>query len=206
MLKAPSRYSPVSDVARAERRATVVLDEMVVTHNITPEQREAAFREPVRISSVLSGQSAQYFVDWVDAQVRQMVGQPQQDLVVETTVDLPIQGAAERALIAAVTGEGAKRGVQQGALVALDGEGRVRAYVGGINYADSQFDRATVAKRQAGSAFKPFVYLTAMEQGRRPEMPVVDEPIKIGDWEPRNWCWRCGWRPSSPRRRSSPSI
>ena len=187
MLKAPSRYSPVSDVARAERRATVVLDEMVVTHNITPEQREAAFREPVRISSVLSGQSAQYFVDWVDAQVRQMVGQPQQDLVVETTVDLPIQGAAERALIAAVTGEGAKRGVQQGALVALDGEGRVRAYVGGINYADSQFDRATVAKRQAGSAFKPFVYLTAMEQGRRPEMPVVDEPIKIGDWEPKNY-------------------
>ena len=187
MLKAPSRYSPVSDVARAERRATIVLDEMVVTHNITPEQREAAFKEPVRISSVLSGQSGQYFVDWVDAQVRQMVGQPQQDLVVETTVDLPIQTAAERALVSTVRGEGAKRGVLQGALVALDGEGRVRAYVGGVNYADSQFDRATAARRQAGSAFKPFVYLTAMEQGRRPEMPVVDEPVTIGNWQPRNY-------------------
>ncbi len=187
MLKAPSRYSPVSDVARAERRATIVLDEMVATHNITPEQREAAFKEPVRISSALSGQSAQYFVDWVDAQVRQMVGEPQQDLVVETTVDLPIQTAAERAMVGVVKGEGAKRGVQQGALVALDGEGRVRAYVGGVNYAESQFDRATAARRQAGSSFKPFVYLTAMEQGRRPEMPVVDEPLKIGNWEPKNY-------------------
>ena len=77
--------------------------------------------------------------------------------------------------------------MQQAALVALDGEGRVRAYVGGADYADSQFDRASGAKRQAGSSFKPFVYLTAMENGRRPDTPVVDEPIKIGDWEPKNF-------------------
>jgi penicillin-binding protein 1A len=71
--------------------------------------------------------------------------------------------------------------------VAVDGEGRVRAFVGGVDYADSQFDRAVDAKRQAGSSFKPFVYLTAMEAGRTPETPVVDEPLKIGNWEPHNF-------------------
>src|SRR5262249_60769206 len=76
---------------------------------------------------------------------------------------------------------------RQGALVWLDGEGRIRAYVGGINYLQSQFDRVTQAKRQAGSSFKPFVYLTAMEAGRTPDTPVVDEPITIGNWTPRNY-------------------
>jgi penicillin-binding protein 1A len=79
------------------------------------------------------------------------------------------------------------QGVQQGALVALDGEGRVRAYVGGAAYADSQFDRATQAQRQAGSSFKPFVYLTAMEAGHTPSEAVVDEPLTIGNWSPRNY-------------------
>lgn len=190
MLKAPSRYSPMSDQGRAERRATIVLDEMVATKNITPEQREAAFKTPVRISAVLAAQRAQYFVDWIDAQVRQMVGEPQQDLVVETTLDLPIQAAAERSISSTIAAEGKPRGADQAALVALDGEGRVRAYVGGVNYGESQFDRATMARRQAGSAFKPFVYLTAMEQGRRPEIMVKDEPIKIGNWEPKNYTGR----------------
>ncbi len=190
MLKAPTRYSPMSDLHRAERRATIVLDEMVATRNITPEEREAAFREPVRISPVLASQRAQYFIDWVDSQVRQMVGEPQQDLVVETTLDLPIQADAERAITTTLAEEGRARGVQQSALVAMDGEGRIRAYVGGANYTESQFDRASAARRQAGSAFKPFVYLTAMEQGRRPEMTVVDEPLKIGNWEPKNYTGR----------------
>ena len=183
MLKAPSRYSPVSDVARAERRATIVLDEMVANHNITPAQRDQAFREPVRISSVLAAQRAQYFVDFIDAQVRQMVGQPQQDLVVETTLDLPIQAAAERTISTGVATDGVPRGVQQAALISLDGEGRIRAYVGGVSYADSQFDRVSTARRQAGSSFKPFVYLTAMEQGHTPYEEAVDEPTTIGDWE-----------------------
>jgi penicillin-binding protein 1A len=187
LLKAPSRYSPVSDTKRAERRATVVLDEMVATRNITPEQRAAAFMEPVRISALLASQHGQYFIDWVDQQVRALVGQPEQNLVVETTLDLPIQASAERAVNATLASEGAAKGVRQAALVALDGSGRVRAYVGGANYADSQFDRATAARRQAGSAFKPFVYLTAMEQNRTPYVVVADEPLKIGNWEPKNY-------------------
>jgi penicillin-binding protein 1A len=186
MMKGPARYSPVSAKERAARRATIVLDEMVRIKAITPEQRDQAFSTPVQVSATLANQRAQYFTDYIDAQVRSLVGEPTEDLVVETTLDLPIQVAAERAVKQGVEGY-EKQGVQQSALVAIDGEGRIRAYVGGADYAESQFDRATTARRQAGSAFKPFVYLAAMEQGRTPDVVVVDEPVKIGNWEPRNY-------------------
>jgi penicillin-binding protein 1A len=189
MMKGPSRYSPVSASERAARRATIVLDEMVKTRAITPEERDEAIRQPVKVSAILANQRAQYFTDWVDAQVRSLVGEPTEDLVVETTLDLPIQAAAETALKRGVANAG-KLGVQQGALVALDGEGRIRAYVGGVDYSQSQFDRATMARRQAGSAFKPFVYLTAMEAGRTPATTIVDEPVTIGNWQPKNYTGR----------------
>ncbi|THD61762.1 transglycosylase domain-containing protein [Phenylobacterium sp.] len=186
LMKGPSRYSPVAATDRAERRATIVLDEMVRIHAITPEQRDQAIKTPVVVNPVLANQRAQYFTDWVDDQVRRLVGQPTEDLVVETTLDLPLQASAEQAV---QTGVAAAQnlGVKQAALISLDGEGRVRAYVGGVNYLQSQFDRATSARRQAGSSFKPFVYLTAMEAGRTPDTPVVDEPITIGNWTPRNY-------------------
>jgi penicillin-binding protein 1A len=79
------------------------------------------------------------------------------------------------------------KGVEQAALVALDGDGRVRAMIGGGSYADSQFNRAVDARRQAGSAFKPFVYLAAVEAGYTPQTPVVDQPITIGNWSPKNY-------------------
>jgi penicillin-binding protein 1A len=186
MMKGPSRYSPVAATDRASRRATTVLDEMVRIRAITPAQRDEALRTPVTVSPVLANQRAQYFVDWVDDQVRALVGEPTEDLVVETTLDLPLQAVAEQSLqagVAAAKGQG----VQQGALVSLDGEGRVRAYVGGTSYLQTQFDRATMARRQAGSSFKPFVYLTAMEAGRTPDTPVEDEPVAIGNWTPRNY-------------------
>ena len=189
MMKGPSRYSPVAATDRAARRATIVLDEMVRLRYITPVQRDEAFRTKVRVNPVLANQRAQYFTDWTDDQVRQLVGEPTEDLVVETTLDLPLQASAEQAVQAGVAAAKAL-GVQQGALVSLDGEGRIRAYVGGIDYLQSQFDRATQARRQAGSSFKPFVYLTAMEAGRTPQTPVVDEPITIGNWTPRNYTGR----------------
>jgi penicillin-binding protein 1A len=193
MMKSPTHYSPLNDAARAERRATVVLDEMVKARAITAAQRDNAFAQPVRVSRTLANQHAQYFVDWVDSEVRSILGKSkddvlQQDLVVETTIDLPIQADAERAVQAVLSAPDAEaKGVQQAALVALDGEGRVRAFVGGEDYADSQFDRAADARRQAGSSWKPFVYLTAMENGFTPDTPVIDEPIKIGNWEPHNF-------------------
>jgi penicillin-binding protein 1A len=186
MMKGPSRYSPVAATDRAARRATIVLDEMVRIHAITPQQRDEAFRQPVRVNPVLANQRAQYFTDFVDDQVRQLVGEPTEDLVVETTLDLPLQASAEQALQSGVAAA-RTQGVQQAALVSIDGEGRIRAYVGGVDYLQSQFDRVTQARRQAGSSFKPFVYLTAMEAGRTPDTPVVDEPITIGNWTPRNY-------------------
>ena len=188
-MKGPSRYNPAANSVRAARRATLVLDEMTKQGYITPAQRDQAFAQPVHVSATLADQRAQYFVDWLDTQVRAQVGEPTEDLVVETTLDLPIQAAAEQAIRSGVTRH-ASEGVGQGALVALDGEGRIRAYVGGTNYADSQFDRVTAARRQAGSSFKPFVYLTAMEAGHKPSDPVVDEPITINGWTPRNYTGR----------------
>jgi penicillin-binding protein 1A len=186
IMKGPSRYSPVSSTDRAARRATMVLNEMVRANFISTAQRDEAIRTKVRVNPVLANQRAQYFTDWVDDQVRAIVGEPTEDLVVETTLDLPLQASAEQAVQRGVAAAKAQ-GVEQGALISIDGEGRIRAYVGGTNYLQTQFDRATMARRQAGSAFKPFVYLTAMEAGRTPDTPVVDEPVKIGNWEPRNY-------------------
>ena len=186
LLKGPSRYSPISSTERAEKRANVVLAEMVEQGVITPEERAQAFAKPIKVAKKLANQHANYFVDWVDAEVRALVGETEEDLIVQTTLDLPIQASAEAA-VRGVLKRDRKLGVRQAALVALDGEGRVRAMIGGGDYSDNQFNRATDARRQAGSAFKPFVYLTAFEQGRSPSTVVNDGPIKIGNWEPRNY-------------------
>jgi penicillin-binding protein 1A len=187
LVKGPSRYSPVSDQDRAKKRTELVLSTMLKSKKITREQYDDVFRTPVMISRTLASQNAQYFVDFVDAKVRSLVGEPTENMVVETTLDLPIELAAETAIRQIVTRDSKARGVQQAALVALDGEGRIRAYVGGADYGESQYDRASLAQRQAGSSFKPFVYLTAMDQGRTPYDPVVDEPVNIGGWSPKNY-------------------
>ena len=194
MMKGPSRYSPLSDQQRAGVRAAVVLKEMVEAKVITEDQRQIALRTPINVSKTLASAHAQYFVDWLDSQVRGMVDlndpKNNEDLIVETTLDLPIQTDAERAVQTIMTRD-AKKGPQQAALISVDGDGRIRAMIGGVAYADSQFNRATDAHRQAGSSFKPFVYLTAMEAGYLPTTPVVDEPYTIhmatGDWTPENF-------------------
>jgi penicillin-binding protein 1A len=186
LLKSPTHYSPVGDAERAAARATIVLDKMVETHAITPAQRADAFAHPVKVSKTLASAYIQYFVDWVDGQTRQLLGQPTQDLVVETTLDLPLDGLAANAVRAAVA-KNYNLGVQQAALVSVDGAGRVRALIGGVDYGESQFNRAVDARRQAGSSWKPFVYLAAMEAGRTPDVMVVDEPFSIGSWSPHNY-------------------
>jgi penicillin-binding protein 1A len=163
---------------------------MYATRRITRAQLDAALSEHVLVRKTLANQNAGYFVDWVDAKVRTLVGDPTEDLVVETTLDLPIQTAGETAVQQIIARDAKTKGIQQGALVAIDGDGRVRAYLGGSGYDETQFDRAANAQRQAGSSFKPFVYLTAMEQGRTPDQMTVDEPITIGNWTPRNYTGR----------------
>ncbi|WKL58168.1 PBP1A family penicillin-binding protein [Asticcacaulis sp. ZE23SCel15] len=186
MMKGPSRYSPLSDSERAQNRANIVLNEMVEARVITPEQRAEAVSKPLKVTKTLATAHALYFIDWLSNEVQPIAASAKEDLIVETTLDLAIQTDAERA-VQRIMERDAKKKVEQTALVAIDGEGRVRALIGGVSYADSQFNRAIEAHRQAGSSFKPFVYLTAMEAGYNPLTPVVDEPFEIGGWSPENY-------------------
>lgn len=184
--KSPTGYNPVDQPARNAERTRLVLDAMVETGVLTAKARTAALKESPRVWSRAPEASAQYFVDWMDAQARRRAGPVRQDLVVETTLDLPLERSAEDALRSGV-GRGAAQGVQQGAVVVLDGSGAVRALVGGTDHLAAPYNRATDARRQPGSAFKPFVWLAALEAGRTPETPVVDEPVEIGGWSPANY-------------------
>lgn len=187
LLKAPSRYSPVNDASRAAARATVVLDLMMQTGRISEAERVAAARTPIRVSRGASSPGAQYFIDWIFPTVRELAGPAHGDLVVRTTLDVDAQRAAEAALDAVLADPARAQGAHEGALVSLAHDGAVRAMVGGRSYARSQFNRAVLASRQPGSAFKPFVYASAFEAGLTPDDVRDDRPVRIGDWEPQNY-------------------
>jgi len=185
--KSPSEYDPAEHPDRSAERSRLVLDAMVETHAITPAQRAQALAEPLHVWKTAPTAPAQYFVDWLDGQTRTLVGgAPKQDMTVDTTLDMGLETAASAA--ADATAEHfAKKRVEQAALVSMDGDGRLRALVGGLDYATSPFDRAVQAHRQAGSSWKPFVYLTALETGLTPDSPVVDQPVTIDGWSPKNF-------------------
>jgi len=184
--KSPTAYDPTDHPVAAAERSRLVLDAMVETGAITPAQRAKALAEKPKVWKTAPHDAAQYFLDWVDGETRRLVGAPKQDLVVETTLDAPFEAAAAQAAQASVA-QYAKLGASQVAVVAIDGQGRVRVLVGGLSHEASPFNRATAARRQAGSAWKPFVYLTALEAGMTPDTPVVDQPLTIGAWSPRNY-------------------
>ncbi len=185
-MKSPTAYDPAEHPEASAARAAVVLDAMVETGAITGVDRARALAQRPRVWKTAPNLTAQYFVDWVDGAARRAVDATKQDLVVETTLDLPLDvAAADQAR--GVVERFSRQGASQVALTALDGSGRVRAMLGGLDYAASPFDRAVDAHRQAGSAWKPFVYLAAMEAGRTPDTPVVDEPVTIAGWSPRNF-------------------
>ena len=185
-LKSPTNYSPIDQPEHSAERARLVLDAMAETGAITSAQHAHALAHPAVAHRASASQSAQYFLDWVNAETRRIIGTPREDVTVETTLDLSAESAAANAVRETVARD-ARKGVEQAALVSLDGEGRVRAFIGGSSYADSQYDRAIEAHRQAGSSWKPFVYLTAMEAGRSPDTSVVDEPVTINGWSPHNF-------------------
>jgi penicillin-binding protein 1A len=185
VLKSPSGYSPVEQPERSAERTRLVLDAMVETGALSPAGRTAALASPLHLHPIDQTLAAQYFVDWADQQRRLLIAQPQHDLVVQTTLDLRMEDAAGAAAKSVLAGSGS-RGVQQAALVSLDGAGAVRAMIGGADYRQNQFNRATQALRQAGSSWKPFVYLTALEAGQTPETLAVDEPVTIKGWSPRD--------------------
>lgn len=185
LLKAPTRYSPINGTDLAWERAEVVLNSMVETGAITDETREEAIHTRPKFATGASSQGNQYFTDWIMEQLPELVGRSDTDLVVETTFDLDMQKSAEDAVLETLSRE--KRSDLQGALIAMTSDGSVRAMVGGRSYGQSMFNRATLAKRQPGSAFKPFVYLTALEGGLTPESTVVDQPVTYRGWTPANF-------------------
>ena len=187
LLKAPSRLSPARDPKAANERAKLVLAAMKEQGMVTDAQVAMAEAEPmVRAQSYWTG-SENYVADQVVSQLPFLIGETDKDIVVETTLDMTLQSAAEDAIRTQIDDNGEKRDVSQGALVSIDKSGAIRAMVGGVDYAQSQFNRATDAKRQPGSTFKPFVYLAALEAGRTPNSVRNDAPVRIGKWTPKNY-------------------
>jgi penicillin-binding protein 1A len=186
-LKAPSRYSPLANPQASEERTRLVLSVMTEAGYITGREAELALAAPHGPVKPVAGNSGSYVADWVADLLPDLVGVLPGDVVVDTTVDLNLQAEAARAIEEGLAKHGKEFRASQGALVAIDGTGAVRALVGGRDYDKSQFNRAVDAKRQPGSAFKPFVYLAALELGLTPETVTVDAPIQIGNWRPQNY-------------------
>ncbi|MGH6670961.1 MAG: transglycosylase domain-containing protein, partial [Xanthobacteraceae bacterium] len=187
LVQAPSRLAPTRNPNGAVRRAHDVIEAMLEQKMITPNAARFALMHPARATKPSGAGSVNYVADWVMDAVDDLIGNFDRDIVVETTIDPALQNAAERALVDTLDQRGKKFGVGEGALVAMTPDGTVRALVGGTNYGESQFNRAIAARRQPGSAFKPFVYLTALEDGLTPDTVREDAPISVHGWKPEDY-------------------
>jgi penicillin-binding protein 1A len=186
LLKAPSRLSPARDPKAADERAQLVLGAMRDEGLIGEKELKVAMAAPATRAAAFWTGSENYVADRIMEELPGLIGEVRTDVVVETTIDLHLQKLAEDSIRRLIGESGKKLGVSQGALVSIDNTGAVRAMVGGVDYATSQFDRASEARRQPGSAFKPFVFMAALEQGRTPQSVRNDAPIRIGKWTPEN--------------------
>ena len=185
-LKAPSAYNAKNDPEGAARRARIVLQQMAEEGYISAAEAKAAAIDPnQRIRTKVTGAES-YVADWVESLMTAYLGDINEDVIVSTTIDWDLQKHAEFVVKEAVATEGEEKGFSQGALVAMDVDGTVRALVGGTDYAQSQYNRAVTSRRQPGSAFKPFVYLAAMEKGYTPETVADDAPFDYNGWSPEN--------------------
>jgi penicillin-binding protein 1A len=187
LVKSPSRLAPTRNPDGAERRAQIVLAAMADAGFVSEAAAKTAIVDPPRIAKPMAGGSGNYVADWVMDVLNDLVGRVEQDIIVDTTIDPVLQTAADRALAEELAQKGEKYAVGQGALVAMTPDGAVRALVGGKSYGESQFNRAVAAKRQPGSAFKPFVYLAALERGLTPDTLRDDRPIDLKGWRPENY-------------------
>jgi penicillin-binding protein 1A len=187
LVKSPSRLAPNRNPEGAEARAKIVLAAMQDADFITPAQAKASIGAPsINVKPAGAG-TINYVADWIGEVLDDLVGQIDQSIVVETTIDPKLQSLAEAAVIDELAAKSVKFNVTQGAMVAMTPDGSVRAMVGGRNYSESQYNRAVTAKRQPGSSFKPFVYLTAIESGLTPETIRSDAPIDVKGWRPENF-------------------
>lgn len=185
LLKAPSRYNPLADPETADGRARLVLEAMAESGWLTARQARSAQTGSEVVRSGRPAAQVRYFADWAMDRARDYIGYEAGDLEIRTTIDPRLQRLAEQALSRTLA-QASGRNAGQGALVAMRPDGAVVAMVGGRSYADSQFNRATQALRQPGSAFKLFVYLAAIQSGMRPGDEVTDAPVSVGGWSPQN--------------------
>jgi penicillin-binding protein 1A len=187
LVKSPSRLAPNRNPEGAEKRAQIVLAAMADAKFISETQAQASIGHPAYSVKPAGAGTVNYVADWIGEVLDDLVGQIDQDIVVETSIDPKLQSVAEAAVIDELAAKSVKFNVSQGALVAMTPDGAVRAMVGGRNYSESQYNRAVTAKRQPGSAFKPFVYLTAIEAGMTPDTIRQDAPVNIKGWKPENF-------------------
>ena len=186
LVRAPSQLAPTRNLGGAKERADVVLQAMVETGAISQSESDAARRQSVTLRTPPETPSGtNYVLDMIAGDVRRLAG-TDGDMTVRSTLNLDLQSLAEAVVARRLDKDGARRKVGQAAMVVLSKEGAILAMVGGRDYEDSQFNRATQAKRQPGSLFKLLTYLTAYERGLSPETVFVDRPVRIGDWEPEN--------------------
>jgi penicillin-binding protein 1A len=187
LVKSPSRLAPNRNPEGAEKRAQTVLAAMADAGFITEAQAQASMGHPSFNVKPAGADTVNYVADWIGEVLDDLIGQVEQSIVVETSIDPKLQRIAEASVIDELAAKSVKFNVSQGALVAMSPDGAVRAMVGGRNYAESQYNRAVTAKRQPGSAFKPFVYLTAIEAGLTPETIRQDAPLDVRGWKPENY-------------------
>ncbi len=187
LLKAPSRLAPTTNLEAANARARVVLQAMVEAGRLDRATAQVAALSPAAPVAYADAGDVGWFLDWVTTQLPEGWEEEASNLVVRTTLDRELQRAASAIVRARQAADGPTLGVSQAADVAIDRQGRVRAMVGGSDYREAPFNRAVEARRQPGSAFKPIVYLAALQTGWRPEMRVVDAPIDLGGYQPTNY-------------------
>ena len=190
IVKSPSRLAPTHNFAAAQKRARIVLAAMADAKFIKDADAKVASNHPPNIVKPSVGGGANYVADYVMDALNELVGPVEDDVTVETTIDPALQAAAEKALTEEFNAKANRYNVEQGALVSMTPQGALRAMIGGRSYAESQFNRAVAAKRQPGSAFKPFVYLTAIERGLTPDTLRDDAPISVKGWRPENYTHR----------------
>ena len=184
VLKAPSRYNPAQNPTEAASRTAVVIRAMSAAGYIDRQMQLSALLDPIAISRPATDGPENYFVDWMWEEMIAAIGTPTRDIVVHTTLDKAAQMAASDAVTRHLD---PSKNANEAAVVSLDGTAGVQIMVGGARYGQSQFNRAAQAERQPGSAFKPFVYLTAFNAGLTPWDVRADAPVIIGDWEPQNF-------------------
>jgi penicillin-binding protein 1A len=192
LFKAPSRFAPHINLPAARARANVVLDNLVEAGFMTEGQVFGARRNPAIAVDRRDERSPNYYLDWAFDEMKKLADRLPKSVhervfVVRLALDVDLQKHAEKAVEDSLRQYGHEYKAKQGAAVLMDVDGAVRAMVGGRDYSESQFNRATDAMRQPGSSFKPYVYATALMNGYKPTSIVVDSPVCIGNWCPKNY-------------------